>query len=295
MLDAHPAIGQRTGSPRDRPPSRVPTHDPAVLTELAVLNAVYEERPGFRFVVFVNRRPKAEILEVLRDADRRPTDAELETAARRARRDRRGSLAASDSIDPYLSDWLDLLPAVAPRDRRRSPGSARPSTSSCSTSRSAAAEGPGGRGGGVAGELWERARRRLLPRRRSTVSRRACCPSSCTGSSGRRTRPGSRASRCMVVLYYLDADVTPDRPAGGRPRATGRRSRSRVGWLALAWVVYDVLCRALGGGALLRWPCIASRSPRSPPGARASSSRRAPRGSRSGRCSERSWPRTSSS
>ena len=31
------------------------------------LNAEYEERFGFRFVVFVNRRPKSEILDVLRE------------------------------------------------------------------------------------------------------------------------------------------------------------------------------------------------------------------------------------
>ena len=54
--------------------------DPVVLEELARLNADYEERHGFRFVVFVNRRPKAEILEVLRDRIDNPTETELETA-----------------------------------------------------------------------------------------------------------------------------------------------------------------------------------------------------------------------
>ena len=44
--------------------------DPVILTELAYLNQVYEEKFGFRFVVFVNGRPKAEILEVLRGAHR---------------------------------------------------------------------------------------------------------------------------------------------------------------------------------------------------------------------------------
>ncbi len=54
--------------------------DPAVLAELAELNAAYEARHGFRFVVFVNRRPKAEILDVLRSRIGNPTEAELETA-----------------------------------------------------------------------------------------------------------------------------------------------------------------------------------------------------------------------
>jgi 2-oxo-4-hydroxy-4-carboxy-5-ureidoimidazoline decarboxylase len=51
-----------------------------VLAELEKLNAAYETRHGFRFVVFVNRRPKAAILEVLRERIGRPTYRELDTA-----------------------------------------------------------------------------------------------------------------------------------------------------------------------------------------------------------------------
>ena len=54
--------------------------DPVILTELAYLNQVYEEKFGFRFVVFVNRRSKAEVLEVLRERLERSRDEELETA-----------------------------------------------------------------------------------------------------------------------------------------------------------------------------------------------------------------------
>ena len=50
-------------------------------TELADLNQVYEEKFGFRFVVFVNRRPKAAILDVLRERLERTREEELETAA----------------------------------------------------------------------------------------------------------------------------------------------------------------------------------------------------------------------
>ena len=56
--------------------------NPAVLTELAYLNQVYEEKFGFRFVVFVDRRPKAEILDVLRERLERTRAEELETALR---------------------------------------------------------------------------------------------------------------------------------------------------------------------------------------------------------------------
>jgi 2-oxo-4-hydroxy-4-carboxy-5-ureidoimidazoline decarboxylase len=51
-----------------------------VYRELAELNAAYEARFGFRFVVFVNRRPKAVILEVLRERINNPRAAELQTA-----------------------------------------------------------------------------------------------------------------------------------------------------------------------------------------------------------------------
>jgi len=80
ILDAHPAIGQRTGLSARSTAEQGTDADPAVLQELARLNANYEQRHGFRFVVFVNRRPKREILEVLRDRIDNPTGTELETA-----------------------------------------------------------------------------------------------------------------------------------------------------------------------------------------------------------------------
>jgi 2-oxo-4-hydroxy-4-carboxy--5-ureidoimidazoline (OHCU) decarboxylase len=80
VLAAHPAIGQRDGlSPRSAAEQGV-DEDPQVIAELARLNRDYEARHGFRFVVFVNRRPKAEIADVLRLRIDRPTDEELETA-----------------------------------------------------------------------------------------------------------------------------------------------------------------------------------------------------------------------
>ena len=80
ILAAHPAIGQRVGLSARSAAEQGTDDDPAVLTELARLNAAYEERHGFRFVVFVNRRPKREILDVLRARIANPTDEELETA-----------------------------------------------------------------------------------------------------------------------------------------------------------------------------------------------------------------------
>ena len=82
VLDAHPAIGQTRGLSARSAAEQGSDDDPVVLVELARLNAAYEERHGFRFVVFVNRRPKAQILVVLRERIDNPTDEELETALR---------------------------------------------------------------------------------------------------------------------------------------------------------------------------------------------------------------------
>jgi 2-oxo-4-hydroxy-4-carboxy--5-ureidoimidazoline (OHCU) decarboxylase len=78
-LDAHPAIGAKKLSARSAA-EQGDDAEPAVLTELAYLNQAYEEKFGFRFVVFVNRRPKAEILEVLRARLDRTREEELDTA-----------------------------------------------------------------------------------------------------------------------------------------------------------------------------------------------------------------------
>jgi 2-oxo-4-hydroxy-4-carboxy--5-ureidoimidazoline (OHCU) decarboxylase len=63
-LNAHPRIGER----RDRLSSRsLREQGTDIVPELDRLNEEYERRFGFRFVVFVNRRPKSEIVSVLRE------------------------------------------------------------------------------------------------------------------------------------------------------------------------------------------------------------------------------------
>jgi 2-oxo-4-hydroxy-4-carboxy--5-ureidoimidazoline (OHCU) decarboxylase len=78
VLDAHPAIGARAASTRSRAEQGT-DDDPDVLAELAELNQAYEEKFGFRFVVFVNRRPRREIIPVLKERLERSREEELAT------------------------------------------------------------------------------------------------------------------------------------------------------------------------------------------------------------------------
>jgi 2-oxo-4-hydroxy-4-carboxy--5-ureidoimidazoline (OHCU) decarboxylase len=80
VLDAHPPIGARTGLSARSRAEQGTDDDPEVLAELAELNRRYEERFGFRFVVFVNGRPRREIVPILRERLERTREQELETA-----------------------------------------------------------------------------------------------------------------------------------------------------------------------------------------------------------------------
>jgi 2-oxo-4-hydroxy-4-carboxy-5-ureidoimidazoline decarboxylase len=77
-LNAHPPIGagRLTGPSAAEQGS---DDDPAVLARLAELNNAYEDRFGFRFLVFVNRRPRREIVPVFEERLARTREEELET------------------------------------------------------------------------------------------------------------------------------------------------------------------------------------------------------------------------
>ena len=78
-LNAHPRIGTRALSVMSAA-EQGHEDDPAVLGELAQMNRAYEQKFGFRFVVFVNRRPRSQILSVLRKRYARTREEELATA-----------------------------------------------------------------------------------------------------------------------------------------------------------------------------------------------------------------------
>lgn len=73
-LATHPRIGEPSEEQRGA--------EPEVLAELARLNAEYERRFGFSFVVFVNGRTRADLLPVLRERLQNEREAELETGLR---------------------------------------------------------------------------------------------------------------------------------------------------------------------------------------------------------------------
>jgi 2-oxo-4-hydroxy-4-carboxy--5-ureidoimidazoline (OHCU) decarboxylase len=75
VLDAHPAIGAKKLSARS---AAEQGSDEA--PELDELNRRYEETFGFRFVVFVDRRPKSALVPVLRERLERTPEQELATA-----------------------------------------------------------------------------------------------------------------------------------------------------------------------------------------------------------------------
>ncbi len=87
VIDSHPRIGEKPQALKERSLTSYSEQgyerNPApeeVLDELRQLNVEYEKRFGFRFVVFVNQRPHAEIVPLLRERLCRSREEENETA-----------------------------------------------------------------------------------------------------------------------------------------------------------------------------------------------------------------------
>jgi 2-oxo-4-hydroxy-4-carboxy--5-ureidoimidazoline (OHCU) decarboxylase len=78
-LNAHPRIG---ADPRHLSRRSLQEQGASSVPELDRLNAEYERRFGFRFVVFVNRRPKGQIVDVLQERLHRSREEEMEEGLR---------------------------------------------------------------------------------------------------------------------------------------------------------------------------------------------------------------------
>ncbi|HEV2249964.1 MAG TPA: 2-oxo-4-hydroxy-4-carboxy-5-ureidoimidazoline decarboxylase [Candidatus Limnocylindria bacterium] len=79
VLNAHPRIGAVTGLSTRSAAEQGGATDPETLRSLERLNAEYERTFGFRFVVFVNGRSRAEIVPVLQERLRHARREELAT------------------------------------------------------------------------------------------------------------------------------------------------------------------------------------------------------------------------
>jgi 2-oxo-4-hydroxy-4-carboxy--5-ureidoimidazoline (OHCU) decarboxylase len=84
VINAHPRIGERAdkvsaASFKEQGYDRYTTL-PEALLRLATLNEEYEQKFGFRFVVFVNRRSKEALIAVLEARLRGSRASELRTA-----------------------------------------------------------------------------------------------------------------------------------------------------------------------------------------------------------------------
>jgi 2-oxo-4-hydroxy-4-carboxy--5-ureidoimidazoline (OHCU) decarboxylase len=79
VLNAHPRIGATSGLSARSAAEQGGETDPTTLRALELLNAEYERTFGFRFVVFVHGRSRAELVPVLQARLRRTRREELAT------------------------------------------------------------------------------------------------------------------------------------------------------------------------------------------------------------------------
>ena len=236
-----------------------------MLAELARLNADYEERHGFRFVVFVNRRPKARDPRRAAGAGRQPDGQGARDGARRARRDRPRPLAAALPLAlSRPTDWLDLglrwLHVIA--------AMAWIGTSFyfvlLDQSLRAPKE-PEDADAGVGGELWEVHGGGFYHVQKYRVAPRAA-PEQLAWFKWEAYTTWLSGFGLMLVLYYLEARATLVDPAGPTS-SPGSRWRSR----SASWPSRGRLRRAqpqLVSDARVLWPRALRASSRSPLGAR---------------------------
>jgi len=100
-LNAHPRIGDDVRALSDLSAREQGSDQtPITMAELKTLNDDYERRFGFRFVVFVNGRSKAQIVPVMRERMRRARESELRTG-----------------VEEFLAISLDRLKRSKEQDR----------------------------------------------------------------------------------------------------------------------------------------------------------------------------------
>ena len=259
ILDAHPAIGKPTGLSKRSAAEQGTDVDPAVLAELHRLNADYERRHGFRFVVFVEPAPEGGDPGGAPQPDRQPDRGRARDRARRARRHRGGSLGARETLtaafplalSDALRDWLDLglrwLHVIAAMawigtsfyfvllDQ-----SLRPP------------KDPADADAGVGGELWEVHGGGFYHVQKYVVAPRVL-PDHLAWFKWEAYTTWLSGFGLMLVLYYLEASSALVKP--GDDLEPWLAVTISIGLLAVAWIVYDVLNRLVSDARVL-WPVL---------------------------------------
>ena len=283
---AHPAIGARSGLSARSAAEQGGDADPVILSELAYLNQVYEEKFGFRFVVFVNGRPKAEILDVLRD--RLGPHARGGARVRRCVSSSRSRRTGGRGLPEGRR--RPLPPAAARRrgdrlDRRvvlLHPARPRPAADA---PRSDAARGVAGEYWGVhGGGFYHSQKYRVAPERLPEHLHWFKWEAYTTWLSGFALLVAP-----LLARRAANGSIDPASPTSSR----GRRSPSprRVSRSPGSSTTSPVASSATTATSQPPSPCSCARRPSQ----RTPSSRRGRPSSRSAPCSARSWPPTSSS
>ena len=206
------------------------------------LNRAYEERFGFRFVVFVNRRPKHELVPILRERLERTREQELDTAldeliAIAEDRWQRQLLAICDywwSWGNLLFRWLHVIAAIAWI------GSSFYFIALDNHLRPPAEERDAERG--VGGEVWEIHGGGFYRVEKFTVAPHEL-PEPLYWFKWEAYTTWLSGFALLVVVFFVHPQAFLVDPSV-TDLTSWEAIAIAVGGLVVAWVVYDELCRA---------------------------------------------------
>ena len=143
---------------------------------------------------------------------------------------------------------------------------------------------------GIGGELWAVHGGGFYIAQKYTVGARRRCRPSCTGSSGRPTRPGHRLLAALPGLL-LRRRGRADRSRGdaARRKWRGDRHRRSASWSAAGWSTTGSAARRSARTTLTAGRPVRRSTASSPPGRSATCSPAAAPSCISAPCSARSW------
>ena len=226
-LATHPRIGEPSEEQRGA--------EPEVLEELARLNAEYERRFGFEFVVFVDGRTRAELLPVLRERLKNTREEELETGLRALCDNREGRRMDTDYLRDLADLCLRMLHVVA--------GIAWIGASFYFIRLDLGLAPPKEPKEGVAGEYWGVHGGGFYHSQKYKVAP-PTLPDHLHWFKWEAYTTWLSGFALLVVLYWLDADTRLVDPTVA-DLSVWQAVALSAGGLALGWLIYDLACRLL--------------------------------------------------